>query len=507
MNVTTKLKIDLQKKSLQPEIDAVQGDTYSRQLELSLYTGVTPWIIPDDTLIAVRYCKEDGTHGYYDTLPDGTSAWSFHENIVTVQLAPQMLTAPGRVLTQVELLQKDTVLATFGLKIRVEANAAAGVLRSETYVNWLKWMEQQLSDQVESGGLRGPQGPAGPAARIVSYVTEFQSSDSGTTVPTGSWTRQIPQVSQGQYLWTRTTQTYNSGDTVEIYTLSRFGIDGSGSVSSVNNMSPDKIGNVALSAANVGALDLRGGTMEGTINMNGQKLSGLNVPAEETEAATKGYVDSGSKNVKNYAAGLRVQNLLDNSDFTNLVNQNGATSGQVTFGHIIDRWIVGSADGSTNPVPYEVSTAGLTVGVNQVGYGSLRQRIDTVPAGKIMTAFAMTDNGELISGLVEDYMTSLGFYQIVFVVNKETTFRWACLYEGIYTAENLPPYVSKGYAVELLECQRYFQRFATQNLIPSSHDPDDFRPTMRRPTANNGLVTIGTITVGEKTYYTASADL
>lgn len=33
---------------------------------------------------------------------------------------------------------------------------------------------------------------------------------------------------------------------------------------------------------------------------------------------------------------------------------------------------------------------------------------------------------------------------------------WAALYEGVYTADTLPPYVPKGYAAELAECQRYY---------------------------------------------------
>lgn len=41
---------------------------------------------------------------------------------------------------------------------------------------------------------------------------------------------------------------------------------------------------------NVG-LPLCGGTMEGAINMNGQKLTGLNAPTADDEAANKGYVD------------------------------------------------------------------------------------------------------------------------------------------------------------------------------------------------------------------------
>ena len=38
---------------------------------------------------------------------------------------------------------------------------------------------------------------------------------------------------------------------------------------------------------------------------------------------------------------------------------------------------------------------------------------------------------------------------------------WAALYEGSYTADTLPPYVPKGYASELAECLRYFERLGS----------------------------------------------
>lgn len=41
------------------------------------------------------------------------------------------------------------------------------------------------------------------------------------------------------------------------------------------------------------------------------------------------------------------------------------------------------------------------------------------------------------------------------------SFKHLSLYEGEYTAETLPPYVPKGYAAEMLECQRYFVAFRT----------------------------------------------
>ena len=43
---------------------------------------------------------------------------------------------------------------------------------------------------------------------------------------------------------------------------------------------------------------------------------------------------------------------------------------------------------------------------------------------------------------------------------------WAALYEGVYTADTLPPYIPKGYAAELAQCKRYY------NIIP--YDMDDY---------------------------------
>lgn len=106
-------------------------------------------------------------------------------------------------------------------------------------------------DQGEQGiqgiqGIQGEKGDTGAAASVLSAVSAFQASASGTTVPTGSWASTVPTVAQGQFLWTRTTITFNSGNPVVIYSVARMGMDGSGAVSSVNDVSPDADGNVTI---------------------------------------------------------------------------------------------------------------------------------------------------------------------------------------------------------------------------------------------------------------------
>lgn len=104
-------------------------------------------------------------------------------------------------------------------------------------------------------GQQGPQGETGAPATLESYVVEYMASDSGTNAPSGSWSTTVPNVDHGKYLWTRVTQTYNTGSPVVSYSVSRMGIDGSGSVSSVAGVSPDSAGNVALTPDDIGADD------------------------------------------------------------------------------------------------------------------------------------------------------------------------------------------------------------------------------------------------------------
>lgn len=66
------------------------------------------------------------------------------------------------------------------------------------------------------------------AASITSYKTEYQSSDSGSTIPDGTWEEQIPEVGKGQYLWTRITISLSNGESLIAYSVSYFGTDGSG---------------------------------------------------------------------------------------------------------------------------------------------------------------------------------------------------------------------------------------------------------------------------------------
>lgn len=190
--------------------------------------------------------------------------------------------------------------------------------------------------------MKGDKGEPGDPAILESFKVEYQVSTSGTVIPSGSWSTSVPVVAQGKYLWTRTTTTFNSGSPVVAYSVSRMGLDGSGSVASVSGISPDSEGNVPLTAKDINALPTTGGTMtgrlaadggqivlrngaqivvvDGKINMQNHQLINVPDPSEDKDAANKSYVDT-----EVAALAQAIQNILqcttaDNGKFLRVVD-------------------------------------------------------------------------------------------------------------------------------------------------------------------------------------------
>lgn len=99
--------------------------------------------------------------------------------------------------------------------------------------------------------IKGEKGDTGDAATVKSRSVTYQVGSSGTTAPSGSWLQGVPTVPQGQFLWTKTDVTFNTGDTITWYSVSRMGIDGTGAVSTVCGVDPDSNGNVALTGTDI----------------------------------------------------------------------------------------------------------------------------------------------------------------------------------------------------------------------------------------------------------------
>lgn len=148
MIVTHNVTIDLADLGSYPQIDAMQDDQYTRDLAISLLSGEEEWPIPEDASVVIRYCKSDGVGGEYDTLPDGTRAWSLSGNVLTLALAPQVLTVPGTVLLSATLIREAEVLSIFSVHIHVRHRVRGIFGESRTYYNVVGFLPGPANGQV-----------------------------------------------------------------------------------------------------------------------------------------------------------------------------------------------------------------------------------------------------------------------------------------------------------------------------------------------------------------------
>lgn len=120
MVITHKLKMNMEEEVTQ-RLEMPLGDVSTRSIEMLLYLRQSPWTIPEGVTVLIRYQKPDGTTGEYDTMPDATAAWSVAGNVLTVAVAPQVLTAAGNVALYAEMYLEEKVLHTFAVEIGVRA--------------------------------------------------------------------------------------------------------------------------------------------------------------------------------------------------------------------------------------------------------------------------------------------------------------------------------------------------------------------------------------------------
>ena len=186
---------------------------------------------------------------------------------------------------------------------------------------------------------------------------------------------------------------------------------------------------------------------------------------------------------------LQPRNLLDNSDFRNPVNQRGKSEySNVAYTYTIDRWKTLDSGSVTVADGYIVTTKHLV------------QFMPKHLNGIYTAAAKMLDGTLLIASGAIDTL-SIGDGNTIqagndgemsyFALRKAGSFLWAALYEGSYTAETLPPYVPKGYAAELAECQRYFLALNGNNIgIAHPYVATDAYVTLYVPTRMRAIPTV-----------------
>lgn len=224
---------------------------------------------------------------------------------------------------------------------------------------------------------KGEKGDTGDPAQVVSAEVVYQLSENGTTPPTGAWSEIIPTVPQGRFLWTRTTVMFNTGNPVVSYSAVRNGVDGKGSVTTVNGKSPDTTGNVALTASDVGARPDYWMPTAGDVGAR-------------PDTWLPSLPEIGAAPAEQLATFVR-PNLLDNWYFGNPVNQRGKKSYDGAV-YAIDRW----RTWFDNNAWMTVSDGGIKIKTTAWQY--IDESIYKSLIGKTVTISILMANGALYSG-------------------------------------------------------------------------------------------------------------
>ena len=74
--------------------------------------------------------------------------------------------------------------------------------------------------------FKGQTGQNGTSVTVSSTSVTYQVGASGTTKPTGEWSATVPNVPNGQFLWTKTVIKYSDGKSTEAYSVSYKGTNG-----------------------------------------------------------------------------------------------------------------------------------------------------------------------------------------------------------------------------------------------------------------------------------------
>lgn len=141
----------------------------------------------------------------------GKDGVGIRSTVITYGLSANETTQPTTWTSSVPTLVKGQYLWTKTVWTYTDALIETGYIK--TY--------------IAKDGNNGTDGIAGKdGVGIKTTTITYQASTSGTTVPTGTWSSQVPSVPNGQFLWTRTVWNYTDSTSETGYSVAKMGETG-----------------------------------------------------------------------------------------------------------------------------------------------------------------------------------------------------------------------------------------------------------------------------------------
>ena len=467
MQVTKSIKIDLVEKGVQPIVYAKQNDSQTRFIAASLFANGHPFSVPDGVVAMFRAGKPDGTACFYDSNETGTPAITIEGNLVTVELAEQVLTAPGNVQAEINFYTAGgEKLTSFSFAIQVEKSVLTDQeIVSSDYYNVLTEQVKAAQDAAQNA-----QTSAGQAAQALQEVEQMVNNASVTIQQAGQ--EQIAAVQQEGAQ--QTAAAAAEADRAQGYAES---INPAQFVKTVNGTGPDASGNVEVQA---GVASVFGRTGE-VIAQEGDYNAG-----QIDETSSRVFVSPQEKAKWN---GIPGENMVINGGMQ-IWQRGESLTGVGGYKYTADRLVLHeTAGGKFTVEKYNDPEMGLCAKITcttagWINLGTVVELVGVFPAltgsfyAKCSKSFENTTVISVISyddgkkGQANTISTS--WQRVVFSLSNVTAngkLYFTCLRTGGVKAGDVlyltgikleaggqaTPFVPRPYAEEMALCQRYYQ--------------------------------------------------
>lgn len=467
MQVTKSIKIDLVEKGVQPIVYAKQNDSQTRFIAASLFANGHPFIVPDGVVAMFRAGKPDGTACFYDSNETGNPAITIVGNLVTVELAEQVLTAPGNVQAEINFYTAGgEKLTSFSFVIQVEKSVLTDQeIVSSDYYNVLTEQVKAAQDAAQNA-----QTSAGQAAQTLQEVEQLANTVSGAIQQAGQ--EQIAAVQQAGAQ--QTAAAAAEADRAKGYAES---INPAQFVKTVNGTGPDASGNVEVQAGVASVFGRTGAVIAQEGDYNAGQIE---------ETASRVFVSPQEKAKWN---GIPGENLVINGGMQ-IWQRGESLTGVGGYNYTADRLIIlETAGGKFTVEKYNDPEMGLCAKITctaagWINLGTVVELVGVFPAltgsfyAKCSKSFKNTtvisaisyDDGE--KGQANTISTS--WQRVVFALSNVTAnekLYFTCLRGGGVEAGDVfyltgikleaggqaTPFVPRPYAEEMALCQRYYQ--------------------------------------------------
>lgn len=478
MQVTKAINIDLIEKSVKPLIYAKQNDSQTRFIAASLFANGQPFSVPDGVVAMFRAGKPDGTACFYDSNETGTPAITIEGNLVTVELAEQVLTAPGNVQAEINFYTAGgEKLTSFSFAIQVEKSVLTDQeIVSSDYYNVLTAQIKAAQDAAQNA-----QTSAGQAEQALQEVEQLVNTVSETIQQAGQdQVSNIQQAGQEQITAVQqagaqqTAAAAAEADRAQGYAES---INPAQFVKTVNGTGPDASGNVEVQTGVASVFGRTGAVIAQEGDYNAGQIE---------ETTSRVFVSPQEKEKWN---GIPGENLVINGGMQ--IWQRGESLTEVgTDTYTADRLIMhNTAAGAFTVEKYNDPEMGLCAKITcttagWINLGTVVELVGVFPAltgsfyAKCSKSFENTtvisaisyDDGE--KGQADTISTS--WQRVVFALSNVTAnekLYFTCLRGGGVEAGDVfyltgikleaggqaTPFVPRPYAEEMALCQRYYQ--------------------------------------------------